>query len=171
MLRLILFRHAKTEAGDETVKDVDRNLTTRGRSDATTMGKLLQDKGFVPDIIIASTAARAAQTLQLAYAAWPSMPRIRRMPNVYGLMAGDYIEFIRNEGGEAKVLMVVGHNPAMERSASRLAKTAEDPDQLKRLRNGMQTADVAVIDFDVERWSTIGAGVGHLVAFLAPRDA
>ena len=59
---LDLVRHAKSSWDDPTLADHDRPLNDRGRHDAPMMGRRLHERGFAPDVILSSTAARAQAT-------------------------------------------------------------------------------------------------------------
>ena len=57
--QLVVIRHAK--AG-EAPRDVERQLTDRGRRDAAAIGNWLKEQGVVPDRVVVSPAERAMQT-------------------------------------------------------------------------------------------------------------
>ena len=61
MKTLIILRHAKSEhpAG---VADFDRGLAARGKRDAVRAGEMLLEAGFVPEVVVSSTARRAQKT-------------------------------------------------------------------------------------------------------------
>ena len=71
MRRLILFRHAKTEARPPGREDIDRVLLARGRSDAALIGQVLAKAGLSPDLVLVSPAARARETWACAAPAFP----------------------------------------------------------------------------------------------------
>ena len=57
---LVVIRHAKAE--QTGANDYERDLTGRGRADATAAGAWLAGAGVVPDQALVSAAPRAAQT-------------------------------------------------------------------------------------------------------------
>src|SRR6218665_523789 len=59
---LVLIRHAKSDWGNPGQADFDRPLNARGKKNAPEMGKRLQQKQVIPDLIISSPAMRAATT-------------------------------------------------------------------------------------------------------------
>ncbi len=59
MIRLALVRHAKSDWGSPALDDHDRPLNRRGLRDAPAMAARLADSGFVPEVILSSTALRA----------------------------------------------------------------------------------------------------------------
>ena len=64
MKTLTIVRHAKS-SWETSVADHDRPLNDRGMSAAPRVGSAIAEKGKVPDIIISSTALRAATTAKL----------------------------------------------------------------------------------------------------------
>src|SRR5262245_33468165 len=62
---LLLLRHAKSSWESSATADFDRPLAPRGRRDAPRMGRLLADRGPIPDIVVSSPAARARETIDL----------------------------------------------------------------------------------------------------------
>src|SRR5947207_9952859 len=70
MLRLMLLRHAKSDRGLPGASDHDRPLNPRGLEAAPKVGVYMAEHGLAPDLALASTAARARQTLDLALAAF-----------------------------------------------------------------------------------------------------
>ena len=62
MKTLLILRHAKSSWKFPDLSDHDRPLNRRGKQDAPRMGRLLKEKGLVPDLVISSTATRAKDT-------------------------------------------------------------------------------------------------------------
>lgn len=62
MIRLALVRHAKSDWSSPGTADHDRPLNARGERDAPVMAARLAATGFVPDVILSSTALRARTT-------------------------------------------------------------------------------------------------------------
>src|SRR5579872_6991342 len=65
MRRLYLLRHAKAVTADPALDDHDRALTVRGMHDASAMARYMRKNGFLPDLILCSSAARTRQTAEL----------------------------------------------------------------------------------------------------------
>ncbi len=64
MARLFLLRHAKAGWAQPGMRDFDRALEPSGAADAEAMGEAMRTHGYVPDLTLCSTAARARQTLE-----------------------------------------------------------------------------------------------------------
>lgn len=170
MVRLLLFRHAKSSWDDPAIADAERPVSARGRRAADAMGQLLADSGYVPDLVLCSPAVRARQTLEIASVHWSPSPIVRSVESLYERLGRDYLPIVQREGGEAACMMLVAHNPAIEDTASTLIGLG-DEGLRERVHQKFPTAAVAVIDFPTERWSEVGPGLGQLVAFLRPRDS
>ncbi len=61
--RLILMRHADSPRELKTT-DYQRHLSEKGKAQAAEMGVLLKEKGWIPDIILVSSAKRTRETLE-----------------------------------------------------------------------------------------------------------
>lgn len=160
--RLLLFRHAKSSWDHPGLPDRERPLSGRGRGAAREMGRLIAEEGLLPDLILCSDAVRARETLGIASMHWPP-PEVRILPGLYDHMDGDYVRIVREEGGGAQRLMLVGHNPAMQNTA--LALVAPQGG----LGQKFPTAALAVLEFDLADWSGILSGTGRVAGFRRPR--
>ncbi len=154
MPTLILVRHAKAEP--QHADDHARTLTERGRADAAAVRDWLTDQGFVVDRAVVSTARRTRETWDLA-GTWPAVYDDR----VYEASTADLREVIAETGADVGVLVVVGHNPGIERLAWELDAGARARAQTDR---GLPTSSVVV--FDVPDWELEGA---RLRALAVPR--
>ena len=121
-LRLTLLRHGHAEPIDAAPEDYVRQLTVRGRSEATAMGERLARAGRIPELILVSSAARTRTTAQLAAAAL-GLPatHIAPLDGLYNAEAPRIWELVRSEAGKAQHVLVCGHNPGLSRLASELA--------------------------------------------------
>ena len=72
MDRLILLRHGQADPGSESGEDFDRRLAPHGIVESRAMGLRLAEMGFVPDLALVSTAARARDTWDAAGPAFPN---------------------------------------------------------------------------------------------------
>ena len=64
MKQLLLIRHAKSDWDHPGLSDHDRPLNDRGRRDCPRMAEALRSRGITPDLIVTSTAVRAATTAE-----------------------------------------------------------------------------------------------------------
>ena len=58
MKRLYLLRHAKAVPPEPALEDHDRALAVRGMHDAGAMARYMRKNGFLPELVLSSSAAR-----------------------------------------------------------------------------------------------------------------
>jgi phosphohistidine phosphatase len=168
MRRLILLRHTKSDWPNGMV-DHDRPLAKRGRRAAPLMGRVLLDRGFVPDKVLVSTAQRTVETWALASAGLIQFPPATPEPRIYEAAPHVLANVIRETDDEVQALLLVGHNPGIEALAYDLV--ADGPaDQRQRLSRKYPTGGLAIIDCAIDHWTQLAAGCGTLAAFVVPRD-
>ena len=146
MDRLILLRHGKAEADAASGRDFDRSLTERGRRDALTVAQALDQAGVRPDLVLVSSAARAAQTWETMAEVFPAA-EVLETPELYETGPDALLSLARAEGGKAGTVMVVGHNPGLGQLAAWLAQDAPSGEARSRIAQGFPTAAAAVIGF------------------------
>ena len=96
MKQLLIMRHAKSSWSDENLSDHDRPLNARGQNNAPRMGAFVAEQGCLPDIIISSTAQRAAMTAKLFVEGCGTAIPIRERRGLYHPSISDYTEAINN---------------------------------------------------------------------------
>lgn len=160
MKTLFVLRHAKSSWDDPDLADFDRPLNDRGNTSAPFMGKLMASKGFAPDLILASPAARAKATAKLAKEGGDIDAEIRYDERIYEASPGALRQVVADVDDEFRSVMIVGHNPGMEGFIKYLTGRLES----------MPTAALAVIDLDIAAWSEIGGERGILRKVFRPKD-
>ncbi len=161
MKTVLFLRHGKSDWDADYAHDHERPLARRGRQAAKTMGRLLAERGPVPESIVTSSAVRAVQTLKRARKAggWDAPTRVTDA--LYHAGAEDLLAIIRAEPDATGVLLLVGHEPTWSETVSRLAG-------LPSVR--FPTAALARVDLGVDHWREAAFGSGTLVWLLKPRD-
>ena len=170
----MLLRHAKSSWDYDGLEDFDRPLSSRGRSAAPLMGRYISRKDLLPNLVLCSAAVRAHHTWALVSAEWDQSDQsikthLEIHPSLYLASPIDLQSFIKRIDDEVKSAMIIGHNPGMAMLAMRLAGHG-DPKKLKLMAKKFPTAALAVIDFSIDRWSSLKAGQGRLKTFLRPKD-
>lgn len=168
---LLLLRHAKSDWDDPTLSDHDRPLAARGRLAAPKMARHIARTSVLPDLVLCSTAVRARQTLDLVRPALPAGPRLYE-PELYTFEAGPLLARLQQCPPEAKTVMLVGHNPALEDLALRLCSSQREGKKdhpLHRLRHKFPTAALATVALPCG-WAELSDGVGRLLDFVRPKD-
>jgi phosphohistidine phosphatase len=149
MPKLVLVRHAKSEA--HRAEDHARELAPRGQADVAAVREWLTQQGISPDRVVVSTATRARQTWEGA-AVGDAIPVYD--DRVYEASVTDLLEVLRGTPADVDTLVLVGHNPSVER----LAWELDDSEAAReRTDSGMPTSAVAV--FEVAGWTELRTGV------------
>jgi phosphohistidine phosphatase len=160
MKRLLILRHAKSSWDDASLRDFDRPLNDRGERDAPFMGEILAERDFKPDLIVSSPAARAKRTAELVRQAAGWEAPLVFDKRIYEASPQELLAVVNEIRDEVSTSVLAGHNPGMEGIIRLLTgRTVEMP-----------TASVAVIEFDVDRWSAIEPGSGRLIEVMRPKE-
>jgi len=167
MRTLYVLRHAKSDWGDSSLKDFDRPLNDRGRKAAKAIGKELRKRKIKPDLVLASPAERAKQTLKRVQDAHGTPFEVTEDARIYLAEPDVLIDAIRNAPDDATHLMIVGHNPGLQELVLALATPGELRDEAEEK---FPTAALAQIRFDADRWSDVAPGGGTLDMLLRPSD-
>ena len=147
MRRLILFRHAKTEARPPGREDIDRVLVPRGRADAALIGGVLARAGLSPDLVLVSPAARAKETWACAAPAFPNA-RTEERDGLYNATPEE-VEAELGAAALADTVMVVGHNPSLQELAVNiLVDNGGSPADIETVSAGFPTATAAAFLID-----------------------
>ena len=168
MRRLILLRHAKSDWSKAGQADHDRALNARGRKTAPRMGSYLAEQSLVPDLVIASTAVRVRDTLDLVLGALGRSPKVTSDRRLYEADAEDILDVVRETKAAVHTLLVVGHNPGLSDLSELLIASGSDEAQRAMLEK-FPTAGLAVIDFAADDWNSLRPGSGRLDRFVTPR--
>lgn len=166
--RLILLRHAKSAWDDQETADFDRPLSSRGRKAAPAIGAYLARAGYLPDLVLCSSARRAVETLDQAIAGWEVKPTVRRQKSLYLAMPREMLKRLQSVDKEQRCVMLVGHNPGIADLANWLCHEGDATSRAAMSRK-FPTGAVAVIDFDVQDWREVDAETGRLVVFTTPK--
>ena len=167
MKTLTLLRHAKSTWDDPVARDFDRPLNKRGRRAAQTIGREMRALGLEFDRVIASPATRVVETLGEVAEGYGRSLDPKFDQRIYLASPDTLLEIVRNADGAAGTLLIVGHNPGLERLAILLAGKSG---LLAQLAEKYPTATLAEIALPVESWSDVSEGMGTLSRFIRPRD-
>lgn len=164
MLRLTLIRHAKTEPAYDGQEDWDRTLETRGQRDAPEMGKRLKDRHFKPDRVLSSPAVRALTTATIVVRELGiSASKVVQDERLYLASPKDMLTVIQEHGGNAKHLMLFGHNPGITEFADQISR--------ERSIDNMPTCATYTVQFDIDDWSKLDWGMGVDAEFDYPKKS
>jgi phosphohistidine phosphatase len=167
--RLLLLRHAKSAWPD--VPDDARPLNDRGRRDTPVIGRWLQSSGYVPDLVLCSTASRTRETWCLLAPELDADPPVRYEQRIYEATALSLLHLLREAGNGYRTVLLIGHNPGLMELAIGIAQMADGPagEPLERIRGKFPTAAVAVLEFCGE-WADLTPGEVRMTDFAAPKE-
>ncbi len=161
-LRLILMRHGQASWGQPGDTDHERPLTSHGLGQARHVGVQLTDLGWQPDGALVSDARRTMATWRGLAAVLGAPPQALALSELYDADDADLLELVACIGGEARTLMIMGHNPTQGLAVQRLCGQ----------RQGFGEACAALLEAPahVQSWEEVPAGIGEfeLVEFLRP---
>lgn len=167
MRRLWLLRHAKSSWGDARIADIDRPLSERGRRAAAALAEHCKAAGIRPDLVLCSSAVRARETLAAVLPGLGEAMPVSIEEALYTFDADHLLVRLRQVPDDAGSVLLVGHNPGIGVLAADLAVDGRDSE---RLNQKYPTGGLVSIDLDVNTWTDIGKGRGHLNAFVTPGD-
>lgn len=166
MTRLFLLRHAKAGWAEPGMRDFDRPLDAAGQDDAEAAGIAMRAKGYVPDLVICSSARRARQTLDGVVKNLHT-GRIMFADGLYSTDAAGYVDIIRDAPSAGSILLI-GHNPMAEDVAMALSGDGHIEARAAMVA-GFPTSALAVIRFPGSL-AEAAPGKGYLEAFLTPAE-
>ena len=144
--RLSILRHAKSDWSASDTHDHARILTQRGSDNAAKLGLLMQEQRILPDQIISSDAARAAETATLVGKGLNYAGQIELRRELYLASPITLLNAMTACHDSIKHLMLVAHNPGMTEFVNQLSKTTLD---------NLPTCGIFCIDFEVAAWSKV----------------
>lgn len=158
MKKLLIMRHAKSDWGSG-LADHERPLNKRGTRAAAAMGKALAAMEEVPDLVISSTATRAASTARLAAGAGEWDSRITYSDALYGTSVRGALEVLLEADPSAASVMLVGHEPTWSSLVEHLTGGSVV----------IKTATIAAIELYIRDWPDASGARGELLYLLQPR--
>lgn len=162
-----MLRHAKSSWDDPSLDDFDRPLNDRGRVAARRMGREFARRQLEFDLVVASTAQRVRETIDLIRETFALTAPVRFEKQLY--LAGEelLLEVIRNLPDMIDRALLVGHNPGFERLIVDLAHD-DDADARNAVATKFPTAGLAMIELPADRWSMVKKGSGTIAELIIP---
>ncbi len=163
---LLVLRHAKAEAF--APNDHDRVLTKRGVADAAAAGRWAAAAGLAPDHVVVSSAARAQGTWSSFVGASGCTPDVVDDQSLYAAGTDAALEILRCVPAQARVVMLVGHNPTMAYLVHLLDDGSADPAVFARLSEGFPTSALAVLQVS-SPWAELDVAAARIIDFHVGR--
>lgn len=162
MKTLYLVRHAKSSWTDVGLSDFERPLNNRGKRDAPEMGRRLNEKNILPDLMLSSPANRALTTCNLIANQLGYDPaQIQTNKNIYHASIKALHEVVLDMENKINSLMLFGHNPGFTDFANKLART--------NIYN-IPTCGVFACQFNISNWHDLKLGTGKKLFYDFPKN-
>ncbi|MEO6264694.1 MAG: histidine phosphatase family protein [Luteimonas sp.] len=158
MRELILLRHAHAEPASPGQADLDRPLSPEGLAEAEAAGRWLAGHGLIPDRVLCSPARRTRETMEAVLAAVGYVDQ-RLDDSIHEATSGT-LAALADSHREAERLLLVGHNPGIERLAA-LMHSGQSGDY-----RGMPPGGIVVLTLPAD--VAIEPGIATLSAFWWP---
>jgi len=163
MKTLILTRHAKSDWSNLHQKDFNRELNERGLRDAPMMGKRLLNRNIQLDLIVSSTAKRAAQTAKLiAKELKYASGEVQWEDSLYHAPSAIIQEAIFGISNKINTLMIVCHNPGITDFVNKLTN---------HLIEDMPTCGMCALQFPIEKWEDLPTAKAQLLFYDFPKNS
>ncbi len=159
--RLILIRHAKSDWGNSDLRDFDRPLNKRGKTNAPEMAERLVNQQIIPDQIVSSPALRAITTAKVFASAWQiSTEQIKLEPNIYEANVRTLLSIVNNFDHKHNQIALFGHNPGLTDLVNYLAAHLDN----------IPTCGIVMLEFPFDDWQMISADTGKVLIFDYPKN-
>jgi phosphohistidine phosphatase len=140
--RLYLMRHAEAATTGTDWRDISRELTPKGRTQARDVGELLARQRI--ELVLSSPAARARQTTELLSLPVP----IRYVDRLYNAGSRALLAELSGVPDQVRTVLVVGHAPGIPALAENLAdRMHSSPEALALIRYNYPPATVVGLEF------------------------
>lgn len=163
MKEIIVVRHAKSDWGNEGLKDIDRFLSERGYSDAYQLANWFSKNKSTPNLILSSTATRALSTA-LIFARAMELPvsKFALEPEIYEADTETLLKVLWQQKEEVKSLMLFGHNPGLTNLCNELAE--------EFYIDNLPTCGMVFLQFDCKKWSELKSKSGKVKDHVFPKE-
>jgi phosphohistidine phosphatase len=163
-----LLRHAKSSRDEPRLADIDRPLTPRGVHAAELMGAEFRKRYATFDLVLASPARRVIDTVENFEKGYGRALQPTYEPVLYENSAGTLLDVLTNIGEPGQRILLVGHNPSLQKLGMMLAGSGDD--LYSELADHFPTAATVLIELPAVLWSDLKPGTGRILWLLKPRD-
>lgn len=169
MKLLYLLRHAKSSWDDPDISDFDRPLNKRGRKAAKLMAQYFRENHFQPGAVLCSPAKRTRETLKHMMPALHGT-EITLDRRIYEASYQTLLLCLADLPAELPSVLLIGHNPGIERLALYLMNDLGHGPGAARLQDKYPTGSLAILSVPAEDWGSLKVGSGRLDDFVRPAD-
>jgi phosphohistidine phosphatase len=162
MKKITFVRHAKSDWGNEQLKDIDRPLNDRGYGDAYALSEWWKKNHPLPEGISASPATRALNTAFIFMRDWEyKLENFSINENIYESNADNLIEIIKKFPENRAHVMLFGHNPGVTNICNLLANDFFD---------NVPTCGIVSYTLNISKWTETKEKCGTLNFYQFPKD-
>jgi phosphohistidine phosphatase len=163
MKEIIVVRHAKSDWGNEDLKDVDRHLSERGYRDAYFLSEWYGKTKNKPAQILTSTATRALNTaLIFARRLEFDMNHFQLEQDIYEASVSTLLLMLKKQNKQIDSVMLFGHNPSVTNLCNELSEDL--------FLDEIPTCGIISYSFNVQQWSELMPKTGKLNYYQFPKD-
>ena len=163
---VFILRHAKSSWKYPHLSDFDRPLNGRGKRDLPFMADYLRREyaDIAPQWILSSGANRALTTAK-GFAAVLQLPiaNADKPRDLYHAGRSELTQQVMDVPEYIDRVMLVGHNPGLTDFANFLMRPEDE-----KIFN-VPTCAFVVLAFEMEQWSQLRRGSGHLISMEFPK--
>ena len=161
MKNLLLMRHGKSSWKDESLKDHERPLKKRGVKDSKLIAKQIKKSDLIPDLILASTAQRAKETVEIIIDTIGYKNKLVYSDKLYMGEPQDFIKVLNKQAQDHDTIMIVAHNPGLEAYLQIIDGEIE----------ALPTAALGYLTLVIDDWKDITLDtMGELIGFWTPKE-
>ena len=161
---LILWRHAEARIG---LRDYDRKLTKKGRSDGKKIAELLK-KNYQNLNLLCSSARRTTQTSEFLVDILPEIES-NYMKELYLASSIEMADIILEYSTSKKNILCIGHNPGIHQLALSLVNINQINESSKIIKNKFPSSSLAIIKIKDSDWGNIYTNQNTLIDFITPK--
>lgn len=163
MKKLTFVRHAKSDWGNEFLKDIDRPLSERGYSDAYFFSDWYLKNHALPDLIVSSTATRALNTALIFARTFNfNMPNFKLEQQMYEASVKTINLVLAELNNKKDSAMFFGHNPGFTNICNELTTDL--------FFENIPTCGIVSLAFDTDKWSEVSQKKGTVVFHQFPKN-
>ena len=171
MKTLTILRHAKSGWDVQVERDFDRPINARGRRGAELIGQYVKRHAMPVDRIVASPAVRVTETLDIFQPA-ANLDAIEPVwdRRIYLASAATLLDVVRETGGDARALLLAGHNPGLEDLILMLVPESAGDELRAKVEEKLPTSALVRLELDIADWHDLDVNKARITAFIRPRD-